>query len=219
MPDGDLTLHRIRPHVRARRREKILRAATDVFYEQGLRKATMDDIAARLHTSKIVLYRYFPTKDDLIAAILQRVMDRFNEMERQPWPNLKNALRRSLALAREDVPAYLLMSRSAAYDPVLSRYWAEHRALVYETTRRRLALLQHPICDDPAFLAVMSRGLVDFLFEALAYWVEQGESERDEAWLSWCAGAATAIAGWDRKLRVDMLPSVMAPGEMPPQPA
>lgn len=210
LPSASQTVSRLRPEVRERRRERILRAATDVLYEQGLRQATMEDIAKRLKTSKIALYRYFPTKDQLIAEILQRVMERFVAAEHLPWPNLKAVLRRTLGLAREDTAAYLLMARSAAHDPVLSRYWEELRALVYETTRRRMLLLENPVCADPVLFEVVVRGMVDFLFEALAYWVENGKPENDEAWLSWCANAAVNIVGWNREQQFDTLPSVLS---------
>mgnify|MGYP001073349394 CR=1 FL=1 len=181
---------------RARRREAILRAATDVFYERGLQSATMDHVARRLGTSKVAIYRHFPTKESLVEAVLTRVVDRFVAAERRPWYGFESALRHSLTLAREDAPAYLLLMRVSENDPSLARYAAEWRALVYRTTEGRLALLDHLTDVDPLLRAAAIKGVVDFLFSAVSFWIEHGAAAQDEAWLSWVAQSGRAILGW-----------------------
>jgi AcrR family transcriptional regulator len=52
--------------------ERILQTADQLFYGQGLRAAGVDTIAAQIGISKRTLYNYFPSKDDLIVAYLQR---------------------------------------------------------------------------------------------------------------------------------------------------
>lgn len=199
---------RPRLQVRARRREAILRAATDVFFEIGLREATMEDVARRLRTSKVAIYRYFDTKDALTAAVLQRVADRFIAVEHGPWEGLRPALRQSLRLAREDAPAYLLLFRASTSDAALSRYVGDLRAVVYEATRRRLALLGARDEEHLALFEAKTHGLIDFLFAAVAYWVERGDSRQDEAWLAWATNSGAAIVGWDVQIRPPALPSV-----------
>lgn len=54
---------------RARRTERILRAALDVFSEQGYTGATMDAIAARAGLSKPTLYSYFDGKAQIFSAM------------------------------------------------------------------------------------------------------------------------------------------------------
>ncbi|WP_010512590.1 TetR/AcrR family transcriptional regulator [Komagataeibacter europaeus] len=52
--------------------EAILAAATTVFGEKSYEAATMTEIAARASTAIGSLYRFFPTKDVLAAAVLER---------------------------------------------------------------------------------------------------------------------------------------------------
>jgi AcrR family transcriptional regulator len=52
----------------ARNRERILAAARDVFSERGL-EASVADVARRAGVGKATIFRSYPTKDDLIAAI------------------------------------------------------------------------------------------------------------------------------------------------------
>jgi AcrR family transcriptional regulator len=49
-------------------RERILDAAVELYYSDGIRAVSADKLIAAAHVSKVTFYRHFPTKDDLIAA-------------------------------------------------------------------------------------------------------------------------------------------------------
>jgi AcrR family transcriptional regulator len=53
-------------------RERILDAATQLFYAHGLRSVSADRIVTQVGITKVTFYRHFPTKDDLIVAYLER---------------------------------------------------------------------------------------------------------------------------------------------------
>jgi len=53
-------------------RERIVDAAAELFYAQGLRAVSADKIIERAGITKVTFYRHFPTKDDLIVAYLER---------------------------------------------------------------------------------------------------------------------------------------------------
>lgn len=53
-------------------RERILDTASTLFYERGVRAVGVDLVVAAAGVAKTSLYRYFPTKDDLIVAFLER---------------------------------------------------------------------------------------------------------------------------------------------------
>lgn len=55
--------------------EEILDAA-EAIAEGGLDELTMRAVAARIDASTMALYRYFPTKDALVAGLLDRVLGR-----------------------------------------------------------------------------------------------------------------------------------------------
>ena len=57
--------------IRDQRRDRILQAAREVFFQEGYGAATMSMIAARLGGSKGTLYAYFKNKEDLFDAIIQ----------------------------------------------------------------------------------------------------------------------------------------------------
>lgn len=53
-------------------RERILETASDLFYRRGVRAVGVDVVVEAAGVAKTSLYRHFRTKDDLIAAFLQR---------------------------------------------------------------------------------------------------------------------------------------------------
>lgn len=199
----------IRPAVRARTRQRILGAAADILVETGLRQATMEGIARRLKTSKIALYRYFETKDALIAGVLDRIADRVLDQEYQPWPGMDAALAATLRLAREERSAFLLLFRVAAHDPELSQYGERVRRTMVEATRRRMTLVDHPLKDDPLLLEALADGLVTFLIETTAFWVESGDPARDGDWTAWAAAAGRRLIGLEPTGQRMPLPPVL----------
>lgn len=52
-------------------RERIVAAATRLFYNEGIRAASVDAIAEKAGVTKKTLYYHFRSKDDLIAAYLE----------------------------------------------------------------------------------------------------------------------------------------------------
>ncbi len=66
--------------VTAARRKQILDAATRVFAEKGFHRATIKEIAGKAGIADGTIYTYFPSKDEVLLAVL----DRLNETtERQ----------------------------------------------------------------------------------------------------------------------------------------
>jgi len=53
-------------------KERILETASELFYRMGVRAVGVDLVVSRADVAKTSLYRHFGTKDDLIAAFLER---------------------------------------------------------------------------------------------------------------------------------------------------
>lgn len=53
-------------------RDKILETASNLFYAQGVRAVGVDLVVEKAGVAKTSLYRHFGTKDDLVAAFLER---------------------------------------------------------------------------------------------------------------------------------------------------
>ena len=53
-------------------REHILQTASELFYSQGIKATGIDTIVKASGVAKMSLYKYFPSKDELVLAHLQR---------------------------------------------------------------------------------------------------------------------------------------------------
>jgi AcrR family transcriptional regulator len=65
-----------------RNRERILEVAKQVFTRRGA-EASMDEIARRAKIGPGTLYRHFPTRDDLLAAVYISEVEKLAESQRK----------------------------------------------------------------------------------------------------------------------------------------
>ena len=66
-----------------RTRNEILETATDEFAAHGYAGARVDDIAARMRTTKRMIYYYFGGKEQLFIAVLERAYTAIRRAERE----------------------------------------------------------------------------------------------------------------------------------------
>jgi AcrR family transcriptional regulator len=59
-------------------RERILRAARELFYARGIKAVSVDEIAAAANTNKMTLYRHFTSKDLLVAEYLRSLSHKYD---------------------------------------------------------------------------------------------------------------------------------------------
>jgi AcrR family transcriptional regulator len=91
--------------------ERILAAAADLFYRQGIRATGLDQIISASGTGKGQLYHYFAGKSDLVHAVVDRQIELVIDAQR---PVLEHAD------SWEDIDAWidlLISSHEAADDP------------------------------------------------------------------------------------------------------
>lgn len=77
--------------------EHILQAASALFYRQGIKSTGVDAIVKAAGTTKMSLYKYFPSKDDLVlahlcksrAAMLARIQSGINGAGQTPKQQLQ----------------------------------------------------------------------------------------------------------------------------------
>ena len=53
-------------------KDRILQTASDLFYSQGVRATGVEAIAKGANTTKMSLYKYFPSKDELVVSFLRQ---------------------------------------------------------------------------------------------------------------------------------------------------
>jgi AcrR family transcriptional regulator len=129
-----------------RTRLGLLAGAARAFAEHGLRRSTMQSIAAAAGVAKATLYNHFRTKDEVATALLAAELDRLTALAGEL------PLDRALAALADELGAHPVLRRLAATEPetltVLLGVGTERWA---ELTGRLAAALQ--VDDDAAELA------------------------------------------------------------------
>jgi AcrR family transcriptional regulator len=69
--------HRVRADAR-RKYDRILEVAKDVWFKQGI-DASLNEVARRAEVGPGTLYRHFPTREDLLDAVMKDWVDRIQE--------------------------------------------------------------------------------------------------------------------------------------------
>jgi AcrR family transcriptional regulator len=94
-----------------RTRAGLLIGAARAFAEHGLRRSTMQSIAAAAGVAKATLYNHFRTKDDVVAALLAMELDRLTALATALPPD------QALASLSDELGAHPVLRRLAETEP------------------------------------------------------------------------------------------------------
>lgn len=153
----------------ARNRAAIVEAARAVFAEHGL-DAPLDDIAKAAGTGNATLYRRFPTRGDLIAAVFgdrmaeQRDAVRAAIAEPDPWEGFASYVRASTAMQARDRGIADLVTMDLSMAPEIERLRAEAFDGLVELVDRGQAagVLRSDFTTEDVVLVLMANaGLVE----------------------------------------------------------
>ena len=156
----------------AAKRAEILSAATEVFFQEGYARASMDRVLARVGGSKRTLYNYFPSKEDLFSAIVTNVSDRVLAALRPPpeGADIRQTLVAmgtgylTVLLSPDGLALYRAMVSEAPHFPDLARTFhrngpgraVRHLATFFKDQKARGVLA----LDDPHLAAEQFLGMV-----------------------------------------------------------
>ncbi|GHK00700.1 TetR/AcrR family transcriptional regulator [Streptomyces sp. NPDC003753] len=173
-----------RPQLGLRERKKIktreaIRAATyALIREQGYDATTIEQIADRAEVSPSTVFRYFPTKEDIVLTdeydplMLEELRAR---PEDEPWmDSIRYVMGKALDLSEQEDPEVLrLRAHLGVQVPaVRSRYFES----MSETGRLLRQALAERTGRDPESLEVRvcAMALIGGMMEVSMYWAENG---------------------------------------------
>jgi TetR/AcrR family transcriptional regulator, cholesterol catabolism regulator len=210
----------LREDVRTFRRELILNAATEIFYDYGYERTSVDDVAAAMSVSKAVVYYNFSSKEEILNAIIERTMVLTDE-----------AIDRGISVGK--TPAQRLALLGFLYaahvfknNKMFGVYFREERS-VTPAMMRRLTAFNRSLYGKVA--RVLDAGVAsgDFLpsdtrllsftitgMISMAYhWYREGEPvSRDELCRHY-ADKALRLAGYVGRMALDEAPFTLPSGE------
>ena len=154
------------------KRQEIVRVAALAFQELGYERASMLTIAERLRGSKQTVYNYFPSKEDLLRAVLDFDVAEVADQAMATFlaeRNLRKALARlgQIYLERQLAPLAISNIRTVATQPAESRIGEEFYRKILCSAWKRVADAFEALMDegklrpaDPWLAAMHFKGLV-----------------------------------------------------------
>ena len=153
-----------------RNRERVIAAAAEVFREKG-DAAVVPEIAARAGVGKGTVYRCFPTKDHLVAAVATERVRWFEQETREaaasddPWSAFIGFMERIADAYCDDRGMVSSMSQAIELDELVAARADAHDAL-RELMDRAIATGAMRADAEPEDLKVLLRGVASSLATA-----------------------------------------------------
>jgi AcrR family transcriptional regulator len=152
---------------RSEARDRLLAAATQLFYAEGINTVGVDRIVAAANTTLATFYRHFPGKEALVVAYLEAVHEalaqRGAEMaDRAEGRELVREIGGSVGaeIKHEGFRGCAFINAASEFEDPESpvrRVVADHRQWYYELIRRAFAEAGHEQPTNPARHFVMLR--------------------------------------------------------------
>ncbi len=171
-----------RPSLRERKKIKTRIAIRDATYalvgEQGYEATTVEQIAERAEVSPSTVFRYFPTKEDivltdeldpvLLAELRKRPAD-------EPWPqSLRYVMKRAISAALGEEPETVrLRSRLLAEVPAVRARMRESMSVTGRMLAEAVAE-RTGVERDSLEARVSTMSFIGGLTEIFLYWAENG---------------------------------------------
>lgn len=168
------------------RKEEICEKAMELFYERGYDNTPMSQIAKALDASKAILYHYFPNKEELLFAIIERRMEQFlmpilDAAARIPEPDRRLCffLQRYTKLLAGDRHARVVLHEAHRLNPEHSNRIRNHHEKVYRIIYDAIAEMEDQgmiTAPEKAFCTFAAIGMCTWTF----YWFDRQRQETSD---------------------------------------
>lgn len=169
-------------------RERILQAAESVFAEKGYYEALVEEIARTSQTSKGAIYFHFPSKEELFAALMERLAESLLREVEAAIAKQKGAVAKVQA-ALEAVMSNLSRHRRLAQILLVQSFFTPAFAYKRLAIFDRFAQLTERYLDEavtegslpPLDSAVVAYAWLGAIHELVVRWLNLGEPPPERA--------------------------------------
>jgi AcrR family transcriptional regulator len=167
-----------------RRRETLVRAASELFAERGYDHVTLDEIAARAGVTKVIVYRHFDSKQKLYLALLAAHRDELLSTLAAGTPSERPLPARVAAVAdawfayvQAHAFAWKMLFKDVTGDAEIEAFHAGMRASAREAITRLLGA-ESALHLDPAMIEPVAELLRSAMTGLALWWLDHQEVER-----------------------------------------
>jgi AcrR family transcriptional regulator len=170
-------------------RERLIKAAIDLFYKKGYPTTTIRDIGTKADISTSVIYHYFKDKEELLFEIMQLAgKDLFNllediiEAEENPVECLKRMIRAHIVdwCLKRKKETKIIVTDYAYLTEKRKTLNIETERKLYSLYKEKLTELQKKGFIIDADLTVICFSLFGIIAESIRWYRETGPLSKDE---------------------------------------
>ena len=152
----------------------------------------MDEVAAQAGVTRLIVYRHFATKEMLYRSVLATVTGDLRDGFRAGTATGGRPAM-VLAVARRHPDAFRLLWRHALHESPFADEAAAFRAIATNLTGEILG----PIIADTSIGRWASVAVVEHLFGGICAWLDDGDPERDAAFVTTLTdGVRAMVTAW-----------------------
>jgi Transcriptional regulator len=194
------------------RREQLVQVGRALFAEKGFDGTSIEEIAARAHVSKPVVYEHFGGKEGLYAVVVDREMaDLMNRLTSALSAGHPRALAEQAALAlltyiEEEADGFRILSRDStagAFSSLLNDIASQ---VEYVLVRQ---FSEHEL--NPKHAAMYAQMLVGMVALTGMWWLEERKPKREEV------AAHIVNLGWNGLAHLEAKPRPISPARPAPE--
>ncbi|MGK3998562.1 TetR family transcriptional regulator [Sorangium sp. So ce1024] len=174
----------LRERKKERTRAQVIETAIDLFLKNGYEQTTLDEILGAVEISRRTFFRYFESKEDLLIAWMDQLIEIAREAIRARPPGeppveaLRNAIRDTLGrLFEGDLPRFVAVQQFVAKTPAVRARQGERLGHCAEAVCEPLAARMG--LDPQRDLAprVLARCAITIMECAIEAWIARGATE------------------------------------------
>ncbi|MBB2941356.1 AcrR family transcriptional regulator [Actinoplanes lutulentus] len=143
-------------------RERVLSAALELFAEHGVSGTSLQMIADRMGVTKAAVYHQFPTKEEIVLAVIDPVLLSLTPIAASAARRRTPAARRRYVLDAvvDLVVEHRRLSAVLSFDPVVSRLVRQHPSMTVISELVELLTGPDPSPATRVDVAMVAGGLV-----------------------------------------------------------
>lgn len=184
---------RPRRYLRSRiTRKLILDTALKLFLTEGYKKTTITKISSQANVGYGTVYSHFKGKDDILAKILDGLLDEFYALLQVPftptgykeaWDTYWGVISTSFRLAEQHRPVMKVLQEALGQSEAISEYWETMKSCFIDSISRVISQAQQHGLAKPDIDPVKAAKANVLLIERFLWEVVQ-ENETDIQYLS-----------------------------------
>lgn len=161
------------------RRAQLVRLGLQQIRSRPFDQVLIDDVTEAAGISKGLLFHYFPSKRDFLAAVIRAAAAELLaatqvDPEQPQADRLRAGLRAYIAYIEQQPSSYIAIARGAGSDEQLLEIFEDTRSTIVERITAQLD------ADPSPVLRLATRGWVAMVEEATFKWLEDRPCGRDE---------------------------------------